>query len=182
MPIILPSGSTGAGSQTQIFNSLLVGSAASFDVTGISQLFNHLMIVAYLRGDLAAATDAAILRLNNDSGASYDSERLQGSVTTASAVEALGGTSMTIGVIPAASATAGYFGAVFAIVPAYTNATGNKPTVAPFWAGVANTTSNQFVGVGGGKWRTTATPVTRLTVLSSGNFVAGSMLSVYGLT
>jgi hypothetical protein len=175
--------SAAGGALTQIFDSLLAAPAASFDVTGISAAFTHLMLVGYLRGDTASITDSAIARLNNDSAASYDSERLQGSVTTASAVEGIGGTSVTLGVIPAANATAGYFGAVFGILPAYTNATGDKPVLAPFWSGIANTTTNQFVGVGGGKWRTTATPVSRLTILpGSGQFVTGSRFSLYGIT
>jgi hypothetical protein len=182
VPIISPVGGAGGGAITQVFNSLLSGSAASFDVTGISQLFSNLLIVGYLRGDTAAATTGAILRLNNDSAANYDEERVTGNAAAAGAAESLGGTGMTIAIIPANTATAGYFGAIFTIIPAYTNATGNKPVISPFWEASSNLTAVQFAGVAGGKWRTTATAVTRITVLpGAGNFVAGSQLSIYGL-
>ena len=183
MPIITPSSGGSGGAQTQIFNSLLSGSAASFDITGISGTFNHLMIVGYLRGDTAAVTVGVVLRMNNDSAANYDEQRITGAQATAAAAEGIGGTQSTIGIVPANSATAAYFGAVWAIIPSYLNATGDKPVVSPFSEASSNVTGGQLVGVASGKWRTTATPITRLTVLpGAGKFVAGSHLSVYGLT
>jgi hypothetical protein len=183
MPIISPSGGGGGGALSQIFNSLLVGSAASFDIQNIPASFNHLLIIGYLRSDTAAAITGCVARFNNDSAANYDEDRLSASAGTPSAAESLGGTSITLAVVPANTATANYFGAVSATLPSYLNATGNKPIVSPFHQSDSNVTGHVQPGVGGGKWRTAGTPITRVTILpGAGNWVAGSQLSVYGLT
>ncbi len=144
--------------------------------------FRHLLLEWYARGDTAATSVSISVRFNNDGAANYDSQYVRGLGATASAVEALGATSILMGEIPAATGTTNYFGQGEARVWHYNGTVGNKLVVANHAASWANTTGTTNSQQTTGKWRTTGTAVTRIDViLSAGNFIVGSLFTLYGI-
>jgi hypothetical protein len=173
---------TWLGGLGQIADSTAGGAVASFDFTSIPGTYAHLLVMCSLRGDTAATSAAVQARFNNDSAANYDDQRLTGSAAVPASAEALAATSATVGICPANTATANYFGGLCAFIPKYASTTGNKIFVAPFAYWIGTSGGNGVVGVGSGQWRTAGTAITRLTLLpSAGNFVAGSRATLYGL-
>lgn len=189
-PLIVPYSGTASTAATswgsspvKIDDQLLASTASS--ITFVNPLptgFRHLSIEWYARGDAAVTSTGIAMLINNDTGANYDFQRLRGTAAVASALEGLGGNQLAIGNIPAASATANYFGTGEARVNYYAGATGNKNVTARsnLWTG--NGSGAGFTEIYHGKWRTTGAAVTRIDLLpSSGNFVAGSLFTLYGI-
>lgn len=168
----------------KIDDQLLGGSAASvtFAPNPLPTGFRHLLIEWYARGDTAATSAGVQLRFNNDTAANYDNQTLRGTAATASAAENLGATSIKIGSIPANTATANYFGQGSCKVFHYNGTTGNKLATGDSFIFTANTTGTGFTDRNDGKWRTAATAITRLDIFpSAGNFVAGSVFTLWGI-
>lgn len=154
------------------------GSGATLLPTG----FRHLFFEWYARGDTAATSANILVRLNNDSAANYDYQRISGSAANATAAEALAATSITLGAFPAATATANYFGVGQGKVMHYNGAVGNKLVLGQDAYFTANTTGTGITESYAGKWRTAAAAITRLDLLpSAGNFIAGSLFTLWGL-
>jgi hypothetical protein len=143
--------------------------------------FRHILIEWYARGDTGAVNVGVQMRLNNISTATYDNVQVfNNSATTAAAAETLGATSMQVGTIPANSATANYFGIGEAKIWYYNGAVGNKIVSAVSNESLADTTTNQLAHQFTGKWRTTATAVTRVDLIAAaGNFVTGSLFTLW---
>jgi hypothetical protein len=89
-------------------------------------------------------------------------------------------TSVRIGNIPSANAVASYSGGASAIVFDYRGTTFFK-TYTAIGGITHNTGSNQSLfGGKGGLWRSTAAITSVKVLLSAGNFVNGSVVSLYG--
>lgn len=173
---------SGAGAVTMLFDSTAGGAVASFDITPIAGTYKHLRLVAQLRGDTAATTVGVRLRVNNDSGANYDDQFLAGINATASSGGANGGTSSSLGDVPAASATAGLAGALTLEVPNYAGTTFSTTFVSTTNGFNSQAAAGRNVEVSSGVWRTTSA-VTRLTIFpNAGNWVAGSRCTLYGFS
>jgi hypothetical protein len=157
--------------------------AAQIDVSGISGSYNDLVLILIARSAETGTVDDPTIRLNNDSGANYYSERLRGSATSASAIESLGNTAgCFLGRIPAVSGVANGFGITQIVIPGYSSTTWLKTIQwQSFGVGVAPTTGNIYTQTGGGLWNSTAA-VTRVQILSgvSAGFTIGSQLRIYG--
>jgi hypothetical protein len=178
---VRPLAGTGGGTQ-RLADVTLSSTAATIDFVSIPATSAHLMIVAYLRGDKAAATDIAGLRFNNDSTAIYDYQQLKGSAAATAVAEAFAQTSSALGVIPANSAGANLFGAAIAFVPHYANALNNKDSFALYSSKSGVATGNMDTGLLAGNWRSNAA-INRITIFpATGNFVSGCRLTVYGMT
>ena len=61
----------------KLAETLLVAPAASITFSGIPATFSHLEIEWHARGDVAGTSTTILLRLNNDSGANYDDQRIR---------------------------------------------------------------------------------------------------------
>lgn len=165
-----------------ISDSVLGADAASFDITGIVQTYIGLRFLLDARGTKAATSDSCLLRLNNDSGANYDYQVIAANATTVFGLEGLAQTSIFLGDIPAASATAGRSATIEAVIDNYTGTVFDKNVRAQVGLARATTTTNVFSESNYGLWRSTAA-VTRITVFpASNNFLAGSRLTLWGLT
>jgi hypothetical protein len=165
-------------------DSKLGAPAANFDLTSIDQNFGALLLVSYVRGDAVAGTIAVQVRFNNDSGANYDAQSIHNSAaTTAAAGENLAATSGMIdrGVSPGGSAAASEFGVVVTLIPAYTDTVGQKGAISIIAGRSGTASGNLSAMLCATFWRSTAA-VNRITILpSSGNFVTGSRVTLYGL-
>jgi hypothetical protein len=144
--------------------------------------FRHLAIDLYARGDTAATNTSVFLRVNNISTATYDQEYLQANITTASATENLGQTSILVAVMPAATATANYFSQSDIRIKHYNGTVGNKLVTAECTHSQVDTSGGQYRLSLGGKWRTAGVAVTRIDLIpNAGNFVPGSLFTLYGI-
>lgn len=167
----------GSSAMTQLTRSVLGTAAASFDVSSISGSYNHLRVLFNGRYDGAGGAVVIGLRLNNDSGANYYAE----SVTSAGNVEGIAGTSARIGAVPGSSEVSGATGIADFTILDYASTTFHKE-----WSGVGgrrdqNTTTHVIKEDFFGAWASTAA-VTRITIFpSSGNFIAGSTFTLYGI-
>lgn len=164
-----------------VFDTTLGASAATIDITGISATYAHLMISIYARGDNASATSVASIQFNGDAAANYDYQQLQGLAAAAGAAETFAATSAPVGVIPANSAGANLFGTCEVFIPHYAGSTNNKQTVAINAYKTGTTTGLVGVEMFGAGWRSTAA-INRITLLlSAGNLVAGTRVTIHAL-
>lgn len=162
-----------------VADSTLGVAAASFDFTGLPTSYAHLVIELYARGDTAANNTLGLLRFNNDSAANYLWQRSSVTATTFTGVEGLAQSNITVGLMPAASAAANFFGVTRIYVPNYANTANYKSCVIANFIAWATTTGTMASEANGGIWRV-ANAINRVTVLpTAGSFAAGSRCSIY---
>jgi hypothetical protein len=155
-----------------IYDTTLGAGAVSIDVTGIVGLYAHLLVVAYPRSDTAATSTDIVLRFNADSGSNYGYSTTPGPVSTTS-----GSSLLLTSAMPAASATAGVFGAMCVVIPHYANTSNHKSAC---WMAGHGGGSNT-IAPGAGVWRNTAA-LNRITIsAAAGNLIAGTRFSIYGM-
>jgi hypothetical protein len=171
-----------AAAVTKLFDSTLGADTATIDTgaAGIAGGYALLEVFAYLRSDNAGGLVVATnVRVNNDSAANYDWQRLRGLGSTASAGETLAATGWEVSV-PGGGTNAAVWGSMRMTIPNYTGTVGRK--AASWQDGYADQTASQSVTVSrSGSWRNTGA-ITRLACVSAGTdkFKAGSRLSIYG--
>lgn len=164
----------------QLASSQLTGASASFDLTSIPQVYNHLKLVMSLRGDDASTGVNVLVRFNGDAGANYDFEQLEAYATSTSAAESFGSTFWTVAGAPAASAPASAFAAITIWIPQYSYASALKTALSDYSVEYAASSGNLRRGMIGGVWHNTAA-INRITILAAaGNWVVGSRVSLYG--
>lgn len=159
--------------------------APSIELPAIPGTFRALEIVYDVRGDAQAPYVTLHLRLASgtspfDSSASYDAQGLGGSGSSVMASEAFEGTSLGLGVVPAAAADPTLSASGVLDCPNYAG---------PFQKHIAGRLSRKLGTTSGdlraitisGFWRSTA-PISGVQIFpASGGFVSGSMAAVYGL-
>ena len=157
------------------------GTDGSFDISGISQAYNDLIIVMIGRGTTSAATDNILLRFNNDSGSNYAFENVHSLSGTAAGSTGATQSSITAFTFPAATATAGQFGFGMMFIPGYTSSTWNKACIGS-WYRSTGTVTSPGVACAGGSWASTAA-INRIQLLGSAaaNLLTGSQVRIYGV-
>jgi hypothetical protein len=169
------------GAMTRIGSPIVLASPApNFDFTSIPSTYNHLKIIIQARGDTALGQTDVQMRLNNDGGANYDNELLNGINTTASASNVTAGVDNYIGNVPAASATAGFAGSLEIVIFNYARTTFYK-NYNGISGSMASAAANALSRFSTGQWRNTAA-VSRVTLVpGAGNFDTGSVATLYGI-
>ena len=161
------------GSLTLISDQLLAASVASVSFPNIPQGFNHLRLVMAARTDRAANYGQVNCTFNGDSGANYTFKGPnQGSGIAASSFE--------LGDIAGASAPAGYVGCTDLLIPNYA-----QTSLFKSWAGIANWQdgTDNANGLVTGTWLSTAAITSLALVVAGGsNFIAGSRVTLYGMS
>ena len=115
---------------TVIDHTELGASAVSFDVTSIPSSYDHLLIVASLRTDIANTLAINKLNFNGDTGSNYSDTQLQAATATVTSGQNLAGrTYMRVGQVSGASLLANSFGVLKIWIPNYANTTGNKQAI-----------------------------------------------------
>lgn len=155
--------------------------AASIDLSSISQSFAHLMLVGFVRGGDLGSTPFLGIRFNNDSGANYWYQLLQGNASSVQATwNAAAATSIRSRAI---SNPNGVFNALTCLIPHYTNSTNKKSCLIQQSVGFGVSISGTMeVPLTGGWWDGTAA-INRITLitLTGVNFDAGSRFTLMGL-
>lgn len=171
-----------SGAMQVIQDQLLTAPAAAVTFANIPQTFAHLLAEWSLRSDGATNNQALRVQLNGDGGADYDLSVIRGNAGVASSISAFAQTSGYLGEIPAATAPAGSFGPGELIVPDYTNSARLKSLTGKSHAKGGTVAADMWQHEHGTDWRSTAA-VTQLSFFPAvGNFVAGSRITLYGLT
>jgi hypothetical protein len=86
-----------AGALTLLSTTTVTGSAATIDVTGISQLYNDLTMILIAAGSsVGASSDALLMRLNNDSGSTYSGNLIRANGASVGGVQTIDGTSWRV--------------------------------------------------------------------------------------
>ena len=165
----------------RIADVTLAAPAAAVDFTSIPQKYAHLLCIGGCRSDAAGiASTPLVLKFNGDAGANYESASVEWNNVAAVTGTGSGGTAGIAAItIAAALAIATDFAAVRFEVPRYSSAVGAKGMVGQQWYDTDTTIGARSFG---GLWRNVAA-INRLTLTpGSGNLIAGSRFTLYGLT
>jgi hypothetical protein len=143
---------------------------------GIPSGYRDLAVLLYGRTDKAAVTREVIdARFNLDTGTNYTWSAISAtdSTTVSGSSPSTGQTSMAIGNLPAATATASVPGQIWIDIPEYANTSFVRTLLAR--SGQHNGTTNYQIGLFHGNWTSTAA-LTSLTLFTGagGSYVAGS--------
>lgn len=179
--VTLNATASGSGALTLIQEVVTASSQANVEFASIPGTYRDLVIIARGCGTNASQLVSVRLRFNNDTGANYDDEVTQSNNNaTPISFPLLAGTSSYIGNIKAASGTANFADGLEAVIFNYKNTAFQK---CGHRGGGTRTTSagaNMYNETGGFWWRNVAA-ITEIDVfLSAGNWVDGSVVSLYG--
>lgn len=170
----------GSGSSVEVIQELF-GAAASYDFASIPADYRHLHVVLVGRSDTAAANTTLLMRFNGDATAVYDWQRLSANSATVSSASTVGDTSLQVGFLAAANATAGKAGQNIVDLADYAGTTFHKEFISQVFFADGTAQSNMFFTSRGGLWRSTAA-ITRVELFpGAGSFVAGSRATLYGI-
>jgi hypothetical protein len=173
-----------SGACTLIQEITADGTATTIDFQNIASTYRNLQIVYQARSSKAGSqTEALNIRFNNDSGNNYNSyQRIQYFNNQYSQIEIIASSAMDIGDIPAATATASEAGSGVISIPNYKGTTFLKTLNAHDGLLQSAASGNIKFCNAFGYWNNAAA-ITRVTLrLASGNFVSGSVASLYGLS
>jgi hypothetical protein len=184
MPLISGGGGGGGGGGTLIFDNTLAA-PGSWNVTGIPQTFNDLLLRISARGTTADVSDTAHMTINSDAGANYGEQDVRGAGAAAGAVVGQGSNLTWACVfISGGAADAGMFSGGDLFLYEYASAT--KLKMGAGFAGAWNSVTgggNSFASTQTVAWNSTA-PITSIQVFGfhAANLATGSRLRVYGVT
>lgn len=175
-----------AAVMTLISDTLLGSTTANFDLTSIAGTYTDLLIEARLRSDdNASGQEPALIRFNNDSGSnyawnrSYSYSNVIDTVTNDAGTPPAGSTSALLGYIPCdgGTANANSFGVCRIRIPSYASVVGYKNYHCDL-TGCDTQMRQDWVG---GEWRSTSA-ITRVTIYpTTGEWVTGSRLRLFGI-
>jgi hypothetical protein len=172
-------GTSGAAASLTLLSTTTLAGAGTIDVTGISQLYNDLVLMAIIRGAGTNTVDNLLLKFNGDSvNTNYDSSYVYGNNGV---IATAGQNNPEIAhEVPDSSATAGRFGFIEIVIPGYTSTTWAKVATAK-WGVEATVVGNIRAGTQTLIWKNTAAinEVT-LSCLNVANLGIGSTLRIYG--
>jgi len=166
-------GAGSGGAMVKIDEKIVpAGGQAAIDFTAIPQTYKHLKAILNGRIDTAGAGAVDIfMQLNGDIGANYD---YWGSAS------AYATTSLKLGSVSAGAAPAWASGTAEIDLRDYRNTTFGKTMTSD--NGRQDTAGAAFTASQYGAWHTTGAAITSLHIFGgSGNFVAGSTVSLYGI-
>lgn len=164
----------------QLFQEVSLSSTTANVTINIPVGFSRVQVYWRARMSDANAAEQLYLRLNGDSGSNYLWEVCQSQNTTVAATTSGAATTfIQIGTVTAASATALYFASGEFTVDGIADTTNYKTANG---TGTAYTsTTNMYTGTYGGQWNSAAL-VTSFTLSgSTGQFLAGSVITAYGM-
>ena len=153
------------------------GTSATMTVGSIPGTYSALVIHFQGRGDSGNNNQSAYCRFNADAGANYSCEMAGGASNSASASQSTGVTSLIDMAVPAATSTALRTGTIQTTVIGYANAFAK---VASSHIAAYNYETFQ-AWLAHSVWASAAAVTSVTFGVNSGNWVAGSTLTVYGM-
>jgi len=164
---------------TLISTQTLTGTATTVTFSDIPGTYTDLVLTVSGRTDAAAIFDIWF-SFNLDSGANYSQMSLIGNSASASSASLTGQSTISAYYsLPGTTATANTFGSVIVTIPNYTAARAKTVSIESVSENNGTTAYQSLVA---GLWNNTAA-VTSISVQAyTGNFIAGTTMSLYGLT
>jgi len=159
------------------------GGQATIDFTAIPATYTHLVVVITGRNDAANNESNLLMQLNGDTAANYDWAQVQvySQSTAPAGSGAAGATAAQVGVMNGANAAASKASTTEINLPNYAGTTFHKAWLSSSADRTGYTPGGINVNAVSGAWSNTAA-ITRLTLsLSAGNFVAGTVCTLYGV-
>jgi hypothetical protein len=162
-----------------IQTTTLISGGLFVEFVSIPQSFTDLVLVGSVRGDNSAVGSTVFIRFNSDVTSGVVTRRLTGTGGAVSSVTNSDGGNAFFGDVSGATSTTNTFGTFGVYIPNYTSSsakTFSADTVSE------NNATAAFQALGAGSYAGTSSVNTILFALLSGNFVAGSTISLYGIT
>ena len=166
--------------ETQVLSS----SASSVTFTGLGSYtdYKHLQIRMTARNDITANTISTVLTFNGDTGSNYAHHKLEGDGSSVSSDAGTSRSNIDLEVTPAANAASNIFDAK--VIDILDFASTNKNTTVRALNGLVDSSiSRTRIYLLSGVYLSTnaITSITLDQAIASGNFVAGSRFSLYGV-
>jgi len=159
----------------------LSGAAGSYDFLNIPATFRHLLLVCQLRCDSAATALGCNARFNNDASAVYDSQYIQAQAAAVVAAELFSAAAAYLGDVPGSTAGGNMFATLKLWIPNYTQTVNHHEWQSENFTHSLASTGGLRLKLHGGVHRALGA-IGRLTLLPvTGNWIAGSLASLYGL-
>lgn len=177
----IPSAAEFAKGVGAIYDTTLSVASANIDIPAIVASYAHLRLELVSRTDSAVGITSVGVRFNGDTAANYYRQWARGTAATASANEALAQTSLEVGTITGASATASLPGQCTFDIVNFRGTTFHKLVTSQSFAAQGTASGNLFTEMYGGLWKPAApVAITQITLIpASGNFIAGTRCTVY---
>ena len=173
----------GGGAAVQIARQVLNSATAPVTFSSIPGTYNHLQIVAYGRTSYTGDVYSRIrLQMNGDTGSNYGSELVYWNANAGMGGRGTYTTYLEVGFMTSANGPSNHAGTLTLYLPEYGGTTFYKEVHGTGSAALGSTATDQYATLHGGRWRS-ASAITSLALMpESGNFVAGSTFTLYGLT
>ena len=160
-----------------ITSTTLTSTTASVSFSSIPSSYEHLQIRLFARNSDSATNRFVTMQFNSDTGANYNRWYIEADGDPETLTASTGDTYITVGRVAANTATSNIFGV--GIIDIVDYATTNKNTVVQSLCGYENNGAGQF-HYATGLWLNTSAVSTITVACSSGSFLSGSIVSLYG--
>jgi len=152
---------------------------ATIDFTAIPAGFETLILDVMGRGSAAAVLVNLLCQVNGDLGANYDYQIIEGSAATAAGYNTQAGTAWRLGGFSSQGASVGKASVAHVVLPSYARTVFHKTMVSTPAAVSDQTSSGITLDFTAGVWRGSSA-INRLTLsLSAGNFLTGTVATLY---
>lgn len=175
---------SGGSALTQLSRTLLTGTSGTLGASSLPATYNHLQVVLLMRSnDTGASNTACLMQINGDAGSNYNAGQAQ-TGSTYGYTDNNGANRAQICLMNAAGASnaASVPTSCTILFAEYRQTTFHKTWVSHAFMHDQNSANRNFPYVSGGAWLQT-TAINALSIFpAAGSFVAGSSITVYGLT
>jgi hypothetical protein len=155
------------------------GGAASIDFTSIPSTYTDLCLEFSVRSNYASTIDASLLRINGDTGSNYSSRYIRGDGSSVSSSSSTAGTSIFVGSIPGANATASTFQNAAIYFPNYAGSTNKSLSVDSV---SENNATTAYALLSAGLWSSSAAITSLKLILDAGTlYLQHSTAYLYGI-
>jgi hypothetical protein len=163
---------------TKIAEVVTTGSQSTISFPTVPATYRHLELSVTARGSAVATQIQLRCQFNGDTAGNYDwfvRDRLNGT-------PGLGSTGISLGLIPGASVSSDIVSGLTTFIPDYRSTTFQKTTatVSNFKIGTSADTDLYGAQQNAGFWRSTSAIASVLLYFASGNFIDGSVATLYG--
>lgn len=161
--------------------TILSGTSSLITFASIPAVYRALYLVGQGRGDAVATSINVVLELNDDTGSNYDTQYVLGVGAVPVAAEQIATGLPSMATLTGSTGAADNVGSFETIFPNYAGATFDKTWLSRFHFKLSEATGGSLSGINAGAWRSTAA-ITKVELKpGSGNFIAGSTFTLYGL-
>lgn len=168
-----------SGRSWTVIQDIVLGADGPVVFSAIPQTFRHLKVICTLRTAGVITVENVYIRFNNDSGANYNYEYLQGNNAAVGAGATAAATYILFSTMQGSTGIANAFGTSEIDIPDYANTTRHKTCHS---SGGTHDTGNGLVLTAAGRWASTAA-INRIDLTTGGAliFKAGSVATLLGI-